>query len=193
MNKYEIRTNSKKHAILKAALDLFQKNGFVNTNIKEIAALANVSQVSIYNYFGSKNLLVKEAISSLMDNIISAATEILELPDPFQERVIRAIALCSQDMERYISEFFSAAALKDAQTVQLIIASFTDKKFELYKKFIETGKKEKALDETIETSTYLDFIKTFDSIGNTPKYQSEGPKYREDMLKLLLNGLFQLN
>lgn len=191
MNKYEIRTNNKKQAILKASLDLFRKNGFINTNIKEIAALANVSQVSIYNYFGSKNLLVKEAISSIMDNIVSAATEILDLSVPFPEKVTKVLALCSDDLNRYIGEFFSAAALQDTQTIQLIIDSFTDKKFELYKRFIEKGKSEKALDDTIPTSTYLDYIKAFDNIGNTPKYQNETAKYREDLQKLFLNGLFQ--
>lgn len=51
MNNYEKRTLSKKTAIIEAAQILFGKQGFTAVSIKDIAALADVSQVSIYNYF----------------------------------------------------------------------------------------------------------------------------------------------
>ncbi|EGP8440429.1 TetR/AcrR family transcriptional regulator, partial [Listeria monocytogenes] len=50
MNNYEKRTLKKKTAIIQAALSLFGEQGFSDVSIKDIAALADVSQVSIYNY-----------------------------------------------------------------------------------------------------------------------------------------------
>lgn len=53
MNKYGMTTEKKKE-VANAALTLFKEKGFAETSIKEFAALAHVSQVPIYNYFGSK-------------------------------------------------------------------------------------------------------------------------------------------
>ncbi len=189
MNKYEIRTNIKKGAILKASLELFRKNGFVNTGIKEIAAIAKVSQVSIYNYFGSKNLLVKEAISSLMDDIITMAEEILSLDLSFPQKFDKALSLCSEEINRSIEEFFTVTALEDPQMVQAIINTLSDKQMLLYEKYIEAGKADGFIDVTVPTSTILDYVKAFNDIGNTPKYHEQGDKYKEDLFKLFLNGL----
>lgn len=189
MNKYEIRTNKKKQAILNSSLELFQKNGFVNTSIKEIAAQAKVSQVSIYNYFVSKNLLVKESISFLMDDILLMAEEFLSLDIPFPKKLSKALALCSKEVNHSVEEFFTVTALKDPQMVQAIISTIADKQILLYQKYIEAGKKDGFIDTTIPTSTILDYVKAFNTIGSTPKYLEQDDKYRDDLFKLLVRGL----
>ena len=58
----EIKTNIKnpklvekrRNQILKVAMDLFQKNGYHATTMREICKKANVNQGSFYDYFGSK-------------------------------------------------------------------------------------------------------------------------------------------
>ncbi len=187
MNKYEIRTNKKKEAILNTALELFSENGFINTSIKSIANKAKVSQVSIYNYFGSKNLLVKEAISLVMEGILSSADCILAEPLSFTEKVKKALSLCTEKFDAEIKEFFSVAALEDPQMVQAIISTLTEKKNNLYKKYIESGKAEGCINSAIPTETVLDFINAIDSLGNAKK--SITKEYREDILNLLLNGI----
>lgn len=187
MNKYEIRTNKKKEAILNTALELFRENGFINTNIRSIADKAKVSQVSIYNYFGSKNLLVKEAISILMEGILSTADDILSEPLSFTEKVKKALSLCTEKFDGEIKEFFSVAALEDPQMVQAIISTMTEKKNNLYRKYLESGKAEGCINSTIPTETILDFINAIDSLGNDQK--SINIKYREDILNLLFNGI----
>ncbi len=191
MNKYEIRTNKKKEAIIKASLELFQKNGFINTNIKNIASLAKVSQVSIYNYFGSKNGLVKEAISFLMDSMISSSNDILSLTIPFQERVQKALSLCTDEFDSAIKEYFSVAALEDPQMVQAIMGTLNGKKTDLYRRYIEAGKAEGCINKAIPTETILDYLNSISTLENSPKYIDE--KYREDILKLMLNGIFITN
>ncbi|MDR0433692.1 MAG: TetR/AcrR family transcriptional regulator, partial [Gracilibacteraceae bacterium] len=64
MNGYEKRTDVKKKAILAAARELFAARGLRDVHVNEIAKLANVSQVSIYNYFGDKNSLAREALAA---------------------------------------------------------------------------------------------------------------------------------
>ena len=62
LNGYERRTKAKKESIVNAARKLFTTRGITDVSIKEIAAKANVSQVTIYNIFGSKNALQKKCL-----------------------------------------------------------------------------------------------------------------------------------
>lgn len=52
------RTNSRER-IIKTALELFSKQGFEKTSIREIAKAADISLGLLYNYFDSKNTLLK--------------------------------------------------------------------------------------------------------------------------------------
>jgi AcrR family transcriptional regulator len=60
---FQRRRELKKSHILQAALALFMEFGIQKVSIKEIAAKANVSQVTIYNYFGGKDQLVHDVIA----------------------------------------------------------------------------------------------------------------------------------
>ena len=53
-------------AIQSAALDLFEERGFNNTTVDQIAATANVSAMTFYRYFGTKEATVVE-IFPVMD------------------------------------------------------------------------------------------------------------------------------
>ena len=92
MNNFEIRTNKKKSAIIDAAKKLFKDKGFISVSIREIASKANVSQVSIYNYFGSKDALVGECVSSLMNEILDQAREILHSKMDFEGKLMKALS-----------------------------------------------------------------------------------------------------
>ncbi|EBD1406725.1 TetR/AcrR family transcriptional regulator, partial [Listeria monocytogenes] len=91
MNNYEKRTLKKKTAIIQAALSLFGKQGFSDVSIKDIATLADVSQVSIYNYFGSKEALVGECARIIMQDTITLAEEILASEGTFTQKLERAL------------------------------------------------------------------------------------------------------
>jgi len=53
----EGRTASKRRAILRAAREVFLRNGYLGTGMDEVAALANVSKVTVYKHFSDKHRL----------------------------------------------------------------------------------------------------------------------------------------
>jgi AcrR family transcriptional regulator len=68
----EIREN-KKALIMRCALELFASNGYHSSSIKEIANKAKISKGLLYNYFESKEDLLKEIIIQgleTMNNLI---------------------------------------------------------------------------------------------------------------------------
>ncbi|NLB52485.1 MAG: TetR/AcrR family transcriptional regulator, partial [Syntrophomonadaceae bacterium] len=87
MNGYEKRTQLKKQSIIDNARELFTQRGVTDVKISEIAARANVSQVSIYNYFGDKNKLAKEVLIVMLDEVIQEYDKILNGDIPFPEKL----------------------------------------------------------------------------------------------------------
>ncbi len=66
MNGFEKVKEKKKRAIKEAAFLLFSERGFNEVKIEHIAKEANVSQVTIYNHFGSKDALFRELIQEFI-------------------------------------------------------------------------------------------------------------------------------
>ena len=57
----------KDEEIFRAVIQIISKCGYANATTKHIAEEANISEVTIFRKFGSKQNLVKEAISSLIN------------------------------------------------------------------------------------------------------------------------------
>lgn len=55
--------------VSRAAMELFVRNGFARTGVREIAAASEVSVGSIFNYFASKEDILYGLISQMQDNV----------------------------------------------------------------------------------------------------------------------------
>ena len=65
LNGFERVKEKKKRAIKEATFLLFSERGFNEVKIEHIAKEANVSQVTIYNHFGSKDALFRSLYKNL--------------------------------------------------------------------------------------------------------------------------------
>ncbi|MCD7059288.1 TetR/AcrR family transcriptional regulator [Pelagibacterium xiamenense] len=61
------RSEKKRKAILDAATEIFLVNGYLGTNMDEIAARSAVSKQTVYKHFTSKEALFVEIVSSMTD------------------------------------------------------------------------------------------------------------------------------
>jgi len=87
MNGFERKKEQKKWVILEAALELFKVHGFKKVSISDIAHKADVSQVTIYNHFGSKDGLIREVVKALLLRILDKAREIIREDKSFPEKL----------------------------------------------------------------------------------------------------------
>ncbi len=84
------KTKDKFSSIIDAALQVFGEKGYYNATISEIARKANVSEATIYEYFGSK----EDLLFAIPGEITSQAVEFLEAMNAYikgAENKIRAI------------------------------------------------------------------------------------------------------
>ena len=91
MDGFEKRREQKKRDILNAALALFMEYGLQKVSITEIAKKANVSQVTIYNYFESKENLVRLVFKFYVDQIWDEQKHLLVNDLPFNEKIKKII------------------------------------------------------------------------------------------------------
>ncbi|WP_326938278.1 TetR/AcrR family transcriptional regulator [Alkalihalobacillus alcalophilus] len=87
MNGFERRKEQKKKNILEASLALFKEYGIQKVSIAEIAQKANVSQVTIYNYFESKDNLVQHVFKYYVDLVWEEQKALFDLDLPFKEKL----------------------------------------------------------------------------------------------------------
>ncbi|EHD5882398.1 TetR/AcrR family transcriptional regulator [Listeria monocytogenes] len=188
MNNYEKRTLSKKTAIIEAALILFGKQGFTAVSIKDIAALADVSQVSIYNYFGSKEALIGECARVIMQDTIALAEEILASEGTFTQKLERAIQLCNAEINLSLSKFISKEASKDQQFLILLVNNINSLKKDIYMKYVAAGKEDQVIDNAISDEVIQLFIDAINSLGLTVP-EEELEEKQAEIIQLFLYGL----
>ena len=166
MNQYQKTTEKKKQAIVQAALRLFKDKGFKETSIKSIAEVAEVSPVSIYNYFGGKDNLVTLYVNDLFEEIAQQAEDILNSDLDFKTKLDHAFALCQEKMSRQISDYFQDKMVKEPTFSTLLAKAITAKKRDIYRAYIELGKEEGAIAEDLSTELILNVTDALNGMGN---------------------------
>lgn len=188
MNKFEIRTEKKKKEIIAAAIKLFSKNGYIKTNIKTIANEANVSQVSIYNYFESKQKLLSKCVEEIMEETFSKARHILAEHLPFEDKLVKAINLCNTEINSSFNNFLSAYAQDDPEFIKLLIEEIQVQRNALYQIVFEYGIKEKAIRQDVSISTILKLCSAINKVG-AEEVPEKLQATSQELISILLNGI----
>ena len=166
MNQYQKTTEKKKQAVIQAALRLFKDKGFKETSIKSIAEAAEVSPVSIYNYFGSKDNLVTLCVNDLFEEITQQAEDILKSNLAFNTKLDQALDLCQEKMSQQISYYFQDKTLRDPAFSSLLTKAITAKKRDIYRTYINLGKEEGLIARDLSTELILNVMDALNSVGN---------------------------
>lgn len=85
--------------ILKAALDLFSRNGYTGTTTHEIAERAGVNEVTLFRHFGSKKKIFKEAVKWMVVGTVGSVEPSVDFTGDLRE-----------DLERLANEYLDTAA-----------------------------------------------------------------------------------
>lgn len=193
MNQYQKTTEKKKQAIVQAALRLFKDKGFKETSIKSIAEVAEVSPVSIYNYFGGKDNLVALCVNDLFEEITQQAEDILKSNLDFKTKLNQAFSLCQEKMSQQISDYFQDKMVEDSVFSTLLTKAITAKKRDIYRAYIKLGKEEGAIAEDLSTDLILNVMDALNGMGNQLAHSDILEKEVEQIHQIFLYGIFGKN
>ncbi|MFZ7104125.1 MAG: TetR/AcrR family transcriptional regulator [Peptococcaceae bacterium] len=161
MDGFERRTERKKENIRKTAFELFSTYGVQRVSIAEIAKKAKVSQVTIYNYFGSKDELLRDVILSLLNKRLQEDMEVIESDLPFPQKIETYISEKTSELSAMDPDFLRSME-SDDPVIRQITEDFTKNKYiPLLLKLIEKGREEGYIQHDISNEAILIYINMF--------------------------------
>lgn len=80
-----------RHRIIQAAATLFGNTGLDDTTVEEIAAAADVSVATVYNYFGSKTTLLLAGVEEDTAEMIELGSAVLAKPGAHPRHAIKRL------------------------------------------------------------------------------------------------------
>ncbi len=161
MNGHDKRALKKTNQIKKSALELFNKYGVNKVTIDEIANYANVSKVTIYKYFDSKNGLYKEIIKMIYEENIERIENIIYSPSTFVEKLKFIITTKSNALQLMKGDFIKECIRNDYEIKEYIVNNFGNEIKKLMFTFFNQGKKEGYIDNNISNDIIYMYIEIF--------------------------------
>ncbi|WP_153124371.1 TetR/AcrR family transcriptional regulator [Peribacillus tepidiphilus] len=197
MNGFERRRQQKMEQIRHAALSLFTQFGVQKVNIQEIAKKANVSQVTIYNYFGSKDELVFDVIEYLYEQQLKELNEIIKSDMPFLKKVEQMIHFKMSNTKKFSPEFLKAILIENPR-LSKFSREFTEKKMmPVLTDFFETGKKEGAISQDISLETMILFLNILsEGLKNYTEYlidSEQKNRFTNEIIHMFFYGIVGKN
>ncbi|MFC2018257.1 TetR/AcrR family transcriptional regulator [Chloroflexota bacterium] len=155
MNGFERRKEQKKESIRRAALELFRLYGFEKVTINDIARSANVSQVTIYNHFGSKEELVREIMRTLLETLLTRYRETINGEGTFIDKLEVLVFDKIEMLIQYQGEFAQKMIRVDPEIRQFMDDTWWQEVNQLTKDLFEEGKREGYVDPNMSGEALL--------------------------------------
>jgi len=160
MSGHEKRKLQKMGHIVKSTIELCNRYGTQKVTIDEIAEHANVSKVTIYKYFNSKEDLITTVISKIYSDIIKSTAELIDSECDFMEKLniimqskIKSLELFNGD---FLKDLFLHPRTESFHTFNTSIKS-------LMFKFFDEGKKQSYIPTTIDNETLYIYSEIFNA------------------------------
>lgn len=190
MDGFERRREQKKKDILQAALSLFLKYGVQKVSVAEIAKEAAVSQVTIYNYFESKDNLVHEVIIFYTDTVWQKYyEEIFESDLSFSEKITKIIFEKKETAEEIHPDFYQYFMKEYANGISYMEKLYTEQVLPKFIELFNEGKAEGLVDPTLSNEAIIFYIQMFKEYFQREDAYEKTLPITEDLTKLFFYGI----
>ena len=142
MNGFERRKEQKKERIRRAALELFKVYGFKKVSVSDIAYKADVSPVTIYNHFGSKDELVREVVKAQFLGMMEKFRAIIDGEGSFPEKLEAIIFDKTEIANQFQGEWVQTVLQDDPEMNQFVETVLQQGGSQMTLDLLEEGKRE---------------------------------------------------
>jgi AcrR family transcriptional regulator len=158
MNGFEKRASLIKDKILNTTLEMLKTWEPSRIRIADIAKTAHVSQVTIYNYFGSKEALIHEVIKRYFDTSFTKFEKIINENSSFKEKIERIIFFEKESLNTLSPQRIKQLLIEDKEMAQYIQEETDKKGIPLILQMLEDGQKKGEISSKISPEALLLFI-----------------------------------
>ena len=197
-NGFTRRKEQSKEDIRKAAWELFSQFGVEKVSIVDIARKAGVSQATIYNNFGSKEALVREFVTTAIDQLVNSAQVVLSPNKSYWEKMAAFLHFISEMMaqggssEVDMTVFSSSNDLLNDPEIKKLRDSAQEKMANLLLGLVREGKEQGQIRADLTEDAFHVYFKAFMEIFTDPQIRQlyyRDPKLAQDLGSLMTYGL----
>lgn len=194
MDGYQLRTIKKKEKIKIAAIELFIDAGIEKVSLAEIAKKANVSPVTIYNHFGTKDELVIAVFSSFLKQEWESRLHTVKREDlSYSEKIEKMIFDTSEVSGRLNPDFLIKLA-DDYPELKKIIDEFYAEFLPHIVEFFEEGKRMGYIDSEISTESIIVYLNILQKASSGFQFyddKDKNSKLAKDLSRLFFYGFLK--
>ncbi|WP_233277506.1 TetR/AcrR family transcriptional regulator [Paenibacillus durus] len=161
--------------------------------IADIAKAADVSQVTIYNYFGSKEALIEESLKDFLDRAIDGFEEVLNQKRSIKEIVEYTII---QEKETYAAippSLMKKMMLEDQEMFRYIQERYEQAVLPLMIRMLEEGKARNEISSKVSVNSVLIFMNFYmqnaGEMLEIAQKQDNRDAFLEEMVHLFFYGI----
>ncbi len=191
MNGFELRKQQKRKDIMNSAFTLFNEEGVKKVKISDIACVANVSQVTIYNHFKSKEELVRAVLKDYMNNQFNAFKEIVHQEHSFAEIIEMIIFEKHRAVQSLNPSLLAEMLTTDEELKDYVDHFYRTQTLPLFVQLLERARERGEINASLSMESimlYLNALKT--EVQRVPaETWSERKDFLDDVLQLFFYGL----
>lgn len=189
MDGFQRRREQKENAILQAALTLFMDAGVQKVSIAEIAAKANVSQVTIYKYFESKENLTQLVLKFYVEQIWEEQKKQLNSDLPFLDK-IKQITFSKSDYANQFNSQFFQYFMNDYSTGKSYVEEiYTREAIPRMIALFDEGKEQGFIDQNMSNEAILVYMQMFKDYLQQKDVSLTVLPMTEDLITLFFYGI----
>lgn len=193
MDGYQLRTEKKKEQIRNVAMELFKKFGFEKVSLAEIAKKANVSPVTIYNNFGTKDQLIKDVVFTFLHREWNTRMSTIQSDDLTYHEKIEKLILDTSVISGVNPNFLNKLVENNPELEKLIQDFFKDR-MKYIIEFFEEGKQRGYVNPDVSTESiivYLNILQNGAKDLNFFNDSRKNSKLGEDLSRLFFYGFLK--
>lgn len=193
MNGFEKRATRIKEKIMRATLDMMRTTDPKRIRIADIAKAAKVSQVTIYNYFGSKEDLMREALKGHIDKAVRDFEAYMDENHSLKEKIEHIINLDKEAYRELPPGSIKEIIEDDPELARYIEGLYQDIAVPMMIRIVEEGKASGEIAPDVAVENVLAFIQIYmnqyqfilDMAQRTPDMD----KFLEGMVQMFFYGV----
>jgi AcrR family transcriptional regulator len=193
MNGFEKRANLIKEKIMKTTLDMLRTSDPKGIRIADISKMANVSQVTIYNYFGSKEALLREVFKNYFDKVIRDFEEYMNEGHSLKEKIEHIIFLEKESYKDFPPGLIKDLLIEDQELSRYIEEQYRERSIPLTVRIIKEGKDSGEISEHVSIENVLAFIQLYmnqyETILDMAQKSGDMDNFLEGMVDMFFYGV----